>query len=264
MPNLFLQKGVTQVRVLPPREGSNEWYVGVHEHYIQKSDNFDGGSVTCPRPSGQHCPFCDEGERLITEGEAEGDAAKTEEGKNLMPRIQYFANVVCYSSPNGKNSLKNGALVMKFGETVKRTLLDLNQNEGGWAEITKIDGGVDLRITREGEGKTHTRYSVMPLPDRTNLREKLTEVGLDYDGLAFADLNNLYPPRSYDELLELKELGTMRRGFPPKPSTPRPTAVKVEEPEEVLEPVTPPAQPEVPTPQVPAIPPPPPTVTGEK
>ena len=262
-PVLFLKKGVTQLRIMPPYSNAGAWFRKIEEH-VTKSGEGKWLTVTCPRATGNHCPFCDEGEELVEKGKATNDAELTEKGKQLQPRTQFFSNVVCYSSPDGESNPKKGIMVVKYGVTVLRQFLHLNQDEGGWDKITDIENGVDLKVSREGDG-FNTKYLVQPMPNRSNIREKMATVGEKLDSLALHNLDELYPPRSYQEMEQIKAGGRVG-GFRPKPITPAEPQVVEEEapvaqPLESVAPVAeaPPATPQTTETGIPAMPPAPPS-----
>lgn len=228
IPMLYLKKGITQVRILPPWPGSNQrWMRHVEEHVMQINGKWM--TSTCGRAPEYSvpCAFCDLGERLHQEGINETDEEKTKRASNLKVRHSYLANVICHSSPDPEHAgLDKGIMVMKFGTKVKQQLLTYNQDvQGGWANITDPTNGVDFRITRAGE-RQGTTYVVSPLAQRSNVTQVLASQGYDLNNMQLFNLDELYPPRSYEDAQGLLE-GRMRTpGFRPAPQA---AAVSVEQ-----------------------------------
>lgn len=236
-PVVFLKKGVTQVRIPPPYSERGSWYHTIEEHSVKGGDG-SWNTITCPRAFEKRCPFCDEGEELMAKGKETEDTEMVDRGKDFKPRVRFYSNVIVYSSPDNEMGPSKGVQVLKYGVTVKRTLLGLNQDEGGWAKITDLKKGVDIKIIRSGEG-LNTSYEVQPMPDRTDLVAKLKSLKVDVKEFKLHNLDLLYPPQSYEDLVSLKESGRRTAGFRPAPNP-----VPAEAPTE-----TPPAPTPAPAPQ---------------
>jgi len=212
-PMLYLKKGITNVRILPPYSKAGKWFRSISEHVVRTGEGWR--TYTCPRSAGQECPICDKGTELVERGKAEASEDLAEQGDALRPRRQFLSNVICYSSPDGNHNISKGIMVMKYGVTVKRQLLDLNQDEGGWQKITDEKAGVDLKIQRDGEG-FNTKYSVLPQPNRTNIKEKLAEDNIVLDNLNLHDLDKVFPVRSFEDLQGVLSGTEYTPGFPAK------------------------------------------------
>lgn len=197
VPAIFLKPGVTQLRILPPYSEKGMWFREIKEHWIQPV-----GACTCPRTIGEECPVCEEGTKLYEERTESSIAAARE----LRPRSAFLFNAVPYSGPDENLKMENGVKVLKTGVTVKRDILDLDQDEaGGWGNITSLEDGIDIRIERRGQGRMDTTYTVKGIPKRSNLLEKLQTVGLSLEDLKPFNLDKVFPPRSYDDLKALFE-----------------------------------------------------------
>jgi hypothetical protein len=267
-PVLFLKKGITQLRVLPPAVGSNGiWMRQYLEHYVASAEPVK--YFTCRASVGEDCPICEKAAELLEMGREMNDESLIEQAKQLKAKVQYLANVYVYSSPEAKQSgLDKGTFVMKFGTMVKRELLELNQDVDGWADITNPAEGVDIKITRQGE-RLNTKYIVTPMPKRTNIQEQLAAQGLDInaDGFGLYKLDEVYPVKSYEEL---QTVVAAPKASTPVESTPQPieSAPVVAAPAAPLTPT--PIAPAAMTPmapsttmQIPTMPPPPPSVVGD-
>jgi hypothetical protein len=211
-PMVFLKEGISHLRVLPPYSEKGVWLREIREHGLRIQGKFT--SLTCLSIINETCPICEEGRALYRK-----DAADTEEkeanvakAKELSARSAFLFNVLVKTSPDG-GSLKDGVKVLKAGATVKRELMEYDQDvAGGYGDITNLNSGFDVRITRKGQ-KLKTTYSVKAVPQKTDILEELTEVGFDIDNLTPLNLDEVYPPRSYDEVKAMFEESQKEPGF---------------------------------------------------
>ena len=239
-PLLYLKEGITTVRILPPKVGSGGlWFRKIVEHNTKIGEKFL--SVACPRQIQQDCPFCEELERLTEEGETANNVELlTTAKKNFGIGTKFIANVICYSSPDPEvGSLAKGVMVMKFGTKIKQALLEMDQAvDTGWANITDVNNGVDIRITRSGKG-LNTTYSIMPLGQRSNIQAKLAASGIDLSTLELFNLTEVLVPRSYEDLKATLNGQPRTPGTLPKPQTqtkPVPVAQSLQVPVVATEP----------------------------
>ncbi|KKK82340.1 hypothetical protein LCGC14_2804390 [marine sediment metagenome] len=194
---LFLKSGVTHVFVLPPHKDAPSWFREYREHGIRPEGKFT--TITCPKEEGDPCPICEAAAVLWDEKTNESITA----AKRLTAKKQFLYNVYVFSSPDGK-ALKDGIHTLKSGVTVYKELMAYDSDDaGGWGNITDLTRGVEFRIERTGRGRFDTKYSAMPVPQRTNLLEKLDAAGFKIGPPT--DLTKVYPARKYDALLELLE-----------------------------------------------------------
>lgn len=191
---LFLKQGITHVRILPPHEDAKSWFREYYEHGLRPEGKFQ--TYTCPKVQNLPCPICEHGDELYDTKEEENIVA----AKRFRPKKQYLYNVYIHSSPDGK-SLKDGIHVMKSGSLVFKELMEYDSDHaGGWGDITNLIGGVEFRIERSGRGRYDTKYSAKPIPQRTNIIDKL-----DAEGYVIGQptlLAGVYPPQPYDKLAE--------------------------------------------------------------
>ena len=93
--------------------------------------------------------------------------------------------------------------VLKCGVKVKEQLLDLDQDHaGGWGDITNIEKGYDIRVTRSGEGRNDTQYVVKGIPNRTSGLDWLGTKGFTQE-LTPHNLDDMYAPLPIDEVEKL-------------------------------------------------------------
>ena len=188
-PDIFLiQKGVTQLRVIPTWKQGATWFREVFEHYIKSS----GGNTlytVCPSTFNRSCLICEEGKKLHSSREEE-DVARS---SSLRPTRKFLINAFIVSGPKGEG-LDGGVRPVKIGTMVKKALISLDRDfTGGWGDMTSLEKGFDVRIERTGETMTDTQYFTLGVPQRTNIIEVLKSNGKDISSFA---VNNL------DEFLE--------------------------------------------------------------
>ncbi len=195
---LFLKSGVTHVRFLPPHEDAKSWFREYLEHGLRPEGKYQ--TYTCPGIFDNDCPICEEGTRLYSledEGQNEVNILKA---KRLRAKKQYLYNVYVHSSPDGK-ALKDGIHVLKSGVLVFKELMKFDSDHaGGWGDITNLSQGVEFRIERSGKGRFDTKYSATPVRERTDLIAKLDAEGFEIGQPTL--LAGVYPPQSYDKLVE--------------------------------------------------------------
>lgn len=190
---LYLNEGKTTVRVLPPYSEKGVFFKEVAKHFIPNPnpDGRKGEFITDPEGVGLEVV-----QRKAEELYATKDEASLEIAKDLKPARRYLYNVLVYSGPpnNSGEPLEQGKVyVLEAPITVHRQIMELDQDEGaGWADVTSIENGVNLVITRTGKG-FETKYNVTPHGQgRSNAVDYLTTVvGFNQQQLASLKLNNL-------------------------------------------------------------------------
>ena len=255
----WLKKGNTMLRVLPTWKPDGLWYKEFSSHFVNK----EIGTVICPRFINQPCPLCDHGKSLHEVGQSEL-------AKSFRPTKKFLCNAFVLSD-SGETTAKDGVKAVEFGVKVKRQLLNYDRNrESGWGDITSIEAGNNVTISRTGDG-LGTEYIVTPFPQKTNVALDLHNQGINIQEFTMNDLDALInnAVKSYEELSGMVEAITATPGFeppapapapqapapqvampqaPPAPQMPAPPA-----PTQVTTPV--PAPPQVPqVPQVPVVP----------
>jgi len=193
---LFLDQGTTTVRILPAYNERGMWFREIKEiPYHNEEGKYR--PIVSPATVGKPCPFVEEGTRLYQLG-GEENLAKAQD---LRPRTSFIFNVVVKSTPDGDFPVDECVKVLKCPVTVYRGILDLDQDAaGGWGNITDLEKGIDIRITKTGQGKTDTRYVVKGVPNgRTNILDWLSEKGYTQE-LTPKDLDSFFTPQPYEEL----------------------------------------------------------------
>ena len=225
VPYLFLSNGVTSVRILPPYSAAGKFCLEIKEHSATRDGRYS--PVPCGRHYGIDCAFCNEGERLYEVGSEDS----IEAAKELRPKSSFLFNVLVNSTPDGKGNLSQNVKVMKSGVGVKRDILDLDQDAaGGWADITNLSNGVDLRITRRGQGRFNTKYSVKPVPNRTGLVDLLAPAGLTVNDLTLWNLDEVTEKPTAEGLASSFAESNTTPGFEPNPVQPVPVEAPLQIP----------------------------------
>jgi hypothetical protein len=193
---LFLKKGVTQLRVLPAYGSHGRWFREIKEIPLYINGRYS--PQVSPATDGKPCPFMMEGQRLYNLGGEEN----VEKAKKFRPRSSFLFNVVVQSSPDGNVDINSCVKVLKCGVKVFRQILDLDQDvAGGWGDVTNLANGIDLRITRTGEGRNNTEYAVKGIPGRSDILEWL-EKGSFSQELQPYNLNDMFAPANFEDLEE--------------------------------------------------------------
>jgi hypothetical protein len=193
---LYFKSGVTHCRILPPVEGAPSWFRSYKEHGMRPDGKFQ--TYTCPKSiDDSDCPICEEGKRLYAElGESNIKAAK-----KLYSKPAYLYNAYVFNNPDGKG-LKDGIFVLKSGVMVFKQLMEYdNDPAGDWGDLSNLNWGINFRIKRTGKGRFDTEYVVTPIPTRTSIIEEVAAAGVEF--ATPVDLTKVYPPKTYDELVEV-------------------------------------------------------------
>lgn len=237
-PNFFfLKKGLSQVRILPPAPGSNgRWIIPVKDHFLKLADG-SSTSVNCPETAGEPCPICLKGRSDYNQGQNDNDLELIEKARSLRPSTHFLSNVLVFACPNPDEAGPDkGVKIMKCGVSVKRELLNYDQDvAGGWGDITNVSNGITFRIERTGE-RLSTRYSVKPIPKRTDLEKDLAAHSVDINNLKLHNLDNSIQFKTYEELEEVlakvEHVPDFTEGLEDKPLT-EPVVIEAETPEAV-------------------------------
>jgi hypothetical protein len=189
----YLQPGVTNVRILPPFSEKGVWYREIREYNLV----VDGQRRVFTAPAdGDVDPIEEKRQALLSAG---GDFnIKAAEG--IKANRRYLLNALVWVAPPNTEFARGVVVALKVPVTVKRHLLEMDRDvQGGWANITDPNNGVNIKISRTGKG-LNTEYSVSPMPNRSNLTNDLAAVGVDVNALQLFNLDELYPALPTEEL----------------------------------------------------------------
>jgi len=145
------KQGLTKIRIMPAVGNMDFFFVEMGRHYEQ--------NVNCPAIiSGgkEACPVCELNEHLYQAGEAKA-AAQYRVGRSFHMNIIERANEGA------------GPKIYTPGITVFR-MLEALIGDPDYGDISAIDTGTDLKLTREGEGRD-TEYQIVPVRESSPLSE---------------------------------------------------------------------------------------------
>lgn len=141
------------IRILPPVGDMEYFFYLVGRHYIDKKP------YNCPRVTdmlGDECPICERASELLKRTSKADIAA----GKDMLPRKQYWMNILVRKS--GKTTDFEGPFIYTPGVTVFDDITALVRDPDYGDLVTDPMEGIDIRLEREGTGRTDTSYSLYP------------------------------------------------------------------------------------------------------
>lgn len=206
VPVYAIKKGITQVRILPAYGPHGRWFRELLQHYVRV--NGKGQSFTCRAMTNEVCPICEHGRAL----RAKGDPESVQQAGEFKAKSAYLFNVIVLSDPSGA-PVTPEVKVLLAREMVKKEIIALDRNPE-WGNITSLEKGTNLTIERTGIGKTDTRYTVRPSREASNIVEILANKGIDIMTLSLHNLDEVYPPRSAEAMVEALSGTQTVKGFP--------------------------------------------------
>lgn len=181
---IFPKEGTMRVRLVsqgPDKEIGFEMV----QFYSQKT-----GGIISPATFNEPCPFMEKFQEL----KGSSDPDDQELAKSLSPRRRYLVAGTIYKDEKGKevDPDKVGKLIL-IPSSVYQDIIDLYLDEDDWGDMTDLDDGYDIKITRTGKGKLDTTYTVTACPKGKNpdpkflqpvdIGEKLRSQMMSYDEL---------------------------------------------------------------------------------
>lgn len=202
--------GDSRVRIMPPatEEAENFWFK-TGTHYGVGPDE---RVVPCPTESGvsEKCYLCRLVKRL-----GKGDEDEQDEAKRMAARPRYLVSIVDYAEPEA------GIRVWQCPVTVMRLLRKFRLNEDEYGDMTDLEDGYDILITKTGTG-INTKYDATParkntkFPTKDLLNHKADAVAELYQALKDEELElpNLEEVQNFvdDEEMESIYRGTSDSG----------------------------------------------------
>ena len=176
---IFLKEGTIRVRPLPTGE-DNDFVVEVTQFYLGSEIK----GVYSASTIGQPCAIMDKYEEL----KASKDPDDKELAKKFVPKKKYLMPVVVFSDEKGKkvDKDKSGRMV-QLTNGLYQEIIDLYLDEDEWGDMTDVEDGYDLKLTRSGSGMTDTEYSVKPCKNSELDSDWRKEIDLD------AALKSMFP-----------------------------------------------------------------------
>ena len=154
--NIYFLKADKEVRVRILSTGKEEEFIKEVTQFFLGSDI---KGVISPSTFGEPCAIQDGYEELKNSND---DDDKELAGK-FPPRNKYLALCVFYKDLKGKEideSLSPKFILLTGG--TYQDIIELYLDEDEWGDMTHIEDGYDLKISRTGSGKQDTEYSVNP------------------------------------------------------------------------------------------------------
>jgi hypothetical protein len=192
-----LKNGKTTVRIMPPYSERGVWFKKVNEYYF----NLGGQHLYFPSPRDFALPdpiwdYCES----VYESDDQEAIAKVKEWK---PTLRYLMNAFILSEPNPIE--RKDLVVLKVPSKVQKELKSLDTDSAaGYGDITNLEKGFSITISKEGKGIS-TTYTVTCHRNETNAFDILKERGLDLSTMTLHNLDEVYPPKSFDEMTQILE-----------------------------------------------------------
>lgn len=151
------------------------------------------GGVLSPATFDEPCPFMEKYQEL----KDSKDEVDQELAKSLAPRRRYIIGGTCYKDEKGKEvDPERVCKPILVPRSVYQDIIDLYLDEDDWGDMTDPDEGYDIKITRSGQGKMDTTYSVTACPGKKPLNSKYVKE-MDLEEIMRNQM------KSYDELEEM-------------------------------------------------------------
>ena len=144
---MTLEEGRNIIRILPEVKEMEYFFQTVGRHYMPNKKNFYCSHFTSEGEL--ECPICE----LVNELYRAGDKASKALAGQIRVRKQYWMNVI------DRSNEARGPLIFTPGVTIFNSIVAM-VSDPDWGDITDVDEGVDLIITRTGK-KLDTSYEVM-------------------------------------------------------------------------------------------------------
>jgi len=165
------EEGTLRVRILPVNEG---------EEFAREITQFWLGAeikgVISPETFGESCAIFEK----YSELKQSKDDVDLEIAKKLVPRRKFVVPVLVYKDDKGKKvDTDDSGKLLQISNGLYQEIIDLYLDEDDWGDMTDPIKGYDLKITREGKGKTDTNYSVMPCKNSKLPKEFRKDIDLD-------------------------------------------------------------------------------------
>jgi hypothetical protein len=180
--------GRNVVRILPPKPGTEDFYVESRVHYNVGPNK---KMVTCGKVARGTCAVCDFVDALFKSGDKEDEKL----AKRMKATSRYYFNVVD-RTVGEKDEGYGDILVFGAGATIFTDILGIIVDPD-FGDITDPDNGRDVIITKSGK-QLDTEY-------KTQARPVQTELGIDKWEEKMVDLSLFLKPRSDEDLEAILE-----------------------------------------------------------
>ncbi|QMV48451.1 putative single-stranded DNA-binding protein [Bacillus phage vB_BsuM-Goe9] len=224
-----IEDGKNRIRLLPagPGREPEEFYEEVWVHYGvgKNSENKNGTMVVCPKSRDENakCPVCELSKQYKDLSKKKDDKYHNM-AKDIYRKKRVYFNAIPRSldlddfelNEDGKwintkeeDREESPIKVLGVGIGVFKEILKLVVDPEYGEDLVKIEGGLDITITKEGSGRFNTTYSVAPARKESDafpedeapkgLAEKFEEY--------LNDLAEFSNAKSYDEIADLLDGG---------------------------------------------------------
>lgn len=180
--------GRNVIRILPPKPGSEDFYVEARVHYNVGPDK---KMVTCGKTARSTCAVCDFVDALFKSGDKEDEKL----AKRMRATSRYYFNVIDRSVEEGQEGYGE-VMVFGSGATIFTDILGIIVDPD-YGDITDPEEGYDIIITKSGKG-LDTEY-------KTNARPKQTPIGIDGWEEKMIDLSFFAKPKSDEDMEAILE-----------------------------------------------------------
>lgn len=158
-----------RIRILPPPDGFDSWYLEYGVHYQIKNESGQFMTITCPLKTVQKpCPVCEFTKGLWKSGSEEDKAL----ARKIGVKTRYASNVVLLNNPSE-------AKLWSYGAKVWGPLNELCVGDSGeFVPIDDSDKGFNIKVvivTQKTDEGNFPNYTIMPemkscpVPDKSVL-----------------------------------------------------------------------------------------------
>lgn len=181
------QAGANLVRILPPKEGSEDFFASGYVHYGVGPNN---RMINC---IGEGCPVCAEAEKLKKSKNKEDQKLASD----LYRRERHYLNIIDRNSEDKAGEPQ----IYGCGKTVLKQIIDIILDPD-WGNITDPETGRDITITKTGTGMK-TEYSVIGKPKESKLDKSDDKIAGILDKMT--DVTSMFKLMTKDEILAVME-----------------------------------------------------------
>ncbi|WIT25881.1 hypothetical protein [Bacillus phage SPO1L1] len=224
-----IEDGKNRVRLLPagPGREPEEFYEEVWVHYGvgKNAENKNGTMVVCPKTHDENakCPVC-ELSKQYNDLSKKKDDKYHKMAKDIYKKKRVYFNAIPrnidlddfelndegkWVNTNDDDKEESPIKVLGVGVSVFKEVLKLVVDPEYGEDLVKVKKGLDITITKEGNGRYNTEYSVAPARKESDAfpedeaPEGLAENFEEY----LNDLAEFSKAKSYDELADMLDGG---------------------------------------------------------
>ena len=170
--NLIFLKAGDELRCrIKPVGAENEFGIEVRQFYLGSEIK----GVISPITFGEPCSIMETFEEL----KASSDSDDVELANTFQPRSRYLISAVVYKDTKGKKVDPDASKKMiMLTNGMYEDLVDLFLDDE-WGDFTDVEDGYDVKLSREGSGKTDTVYSVKPMKNTPTPKEYRDDIDLE-------------------------------------------------------------------------------------